>query len=130
MDGSHPLQLHGSRSGEIVASSCRSNSERPKSSPLSGDSAKLRQTAEFAEAFHFCAGGHGAVLLHHGAHLQALLEDGVDVLNGGAAAFGDALAALAVDAVVVAALLVGHGVDDGFAARELAFVDFGILGTI
>jgi hypothetical protein len=24
---------------------------------------------EFAEAFHFGAGGHGAVLLHHGAHL-------------------------------------------------------------
>src|SRR5260370_23923686 len=111
MDGSHPLQLHGSRSGEIVASSCRSNSERPKSSPLSGDSAKLRQTAEFAEAFHFCTGGHGAVLLHHGAHLQVLLDDRVDVLHGRAAALGDALAAFAVNYVLVAAPLVCHRAD-------------------
>src|SRR6266849_893946 len=81
-------------------------------------------------AFHFGAGGHGAVLLHHGAHLEVLLEDGVDVLDGGAAALGDALAAFAVDDVVVAALLVGHGIDDGFDARELALVDFRILGKI
>src|SRR5216684_3743320 len=91
---------------------------------------RSRQTREFAEAFHFAAGGHGAVLLHHGAHLQVLLEDGVDVLDGGATALGDALAAFAVNDVVVAALLVCPGVDDGFDARELAFVDFRVFGKI
>src|SRR5216683_6561511 len=91
---------------------------------------RSRQTREFAEAFHFAAGGHGAVLLHHGAHLQVLLEDGINVLNRCAAALGDALPALAVNNVMVAALLVGHGIDDGFDARELALVDFRILGKI
>src|SRR5450755_532876 len=69
---------------------------------------------EFAEAFHFGAGGHGAVLLHHLAHLHVLLYYGVDVLDGGAASGGDAFAAFAVDYVMVAALLIGHGVDDRF----------------
>ena len=31
--------------------------------------AESAHAGEFAEAFHFGAGGHGAVLLHHGAHL-------------------------------------------------------------
>ena len=39
------------------------------------------------------------------AHLQVLLEDLVHFLHGGAAACGDALAAFAVDDVVIAALL-------------------------
>src|SRR6059036_3358869 len=64
------------------------------------------QPREFAEPLYLRAGGHGPVLLHHRAHLQVLLEDGVDVLHGRAAAFGDALAAFAVDDVVIAALLI------------------------
>src|SRR5712692_4991601 len=88
------------------------------------------EAREFAQAFHLGAGGQGAVLLHHLAHLHVLLEDLVDLLHGGAAAFGDALAALAVDDVVVAAFLVGHGIDDGFEALELALVDFGVFGQI
>ena len=44
-------------------------------------------------------------------------------MHCGAAAGGDALAAAAVDDGGVAALLVGHGVDDGFYAAELFFVD-------
>src|SRR5207253_10770162 len=100
-------------------------------SPLKkGGTALSRKAGELAEALHFVAGGHGAVLLHHGAHLQVLLEDDVDVLHRRAAAFGDALASLAVNDVVVAAVLVGHGVDDGFDAGELALVDLGILGKI
>src|SRR5579863_1034241 len=85
---------------------------------------------EAAEAFHFGAGGHGAVLLHHGAHLQILLEDLIYFLNGGAAAGGDALAALAVDDVVVAALLIGHRADDGFDLLEHAFIDLGVFGKV
>ena len=42
---------------------------------------KSREAGEFAEAFHFAACGEGAVLLHHGAHLQVLLEDLIDVLH-------------------------------------------------
>ncbi len=44
-------------------------------------------------------------------------------MHRGAAALGDALAAAAVDDGGVAALLVGHRVDDGFYAGELLFVD-------
>src|SRR5256885_15576215 len=83
-----------------------------------------------AQAFHFAAGGHGAVLLHHLAHLHVLLQDLVDFLNASAAPFGDALTAFAVDDVVIAALLIGHGVDDGFDLFELLVIDFGIFGNI
>ncbi len=62
-------------------------------------------------------------------HLGVLAEEVVDLLDGGAGAGGDAFSAAAVDEVGVAALLVGHGVDDGFDAGELGFVDvFGGLG--
>ena len=59
-----------------------------------------------------------------------MLQNRIDVLHGRAAAFGDALAPLAIDHVVIAALLVGHGVDDGLDARELALVDLRIFGKI
>src|SRR5437016_6785530 len=103
--------------------------QRTAPSPLTkAHTALSRKAGELAEAFHFVAGGHGAVLLHHGAHLQVLLEDDVDVLHRRAAAFGDALASLAVNNVVVAAFLVGHGVDDGFDAGELASSTLASLG--
>src|SRR5713101_743802 len=89
-----------------------------------------RQAGEFSKAFHFRARGHGAVLLHHGAHLHILLQDLVDVLHGGAAAFCDPFAALAVDDVVVLAFLIGHGVDDGFDLFQFAFVHAGVFGNI
>src|SRR6266478_651326 len=88
------------------------------------------QAGEFAEAFHFGARDHGAILLHHCAHLQVLLEDGVDVLDCGAAPLGDAFAPFAIDDIIVAALLVRHRVDDRFDSRELPLVHFGILGKI
>src|SRR5438477_12418128 len=71
------------------------------------------QPGEFAQPFHFGAGRQGAILLHHLAHLHVLLDDLIHFLHAGAAALGDALAPLAIDDVVVAALLVGHGIDDG-----------------
>ncbi len=70
---------------------------------------------------HFAsAGAHG---LEHFAHLLVLAEEVVDLLDGGAGAEGDALAAAAVDDGRVAALLGGHRVDDGFNAAELLLVD-------
>ena len=70
---------------------------------------------------HFAsAAAHG---LEHLAHLLVLAEEVVDLLDGGAAAEGDALAAAAVDDRGVAALLDGHRVDDGFYAGELLLVD-------
>src|ERR1035441_3891719 len=76
--------------------------------------------------FEAAAGAHG---LEHFAHLGVLAEQVVDVLDGGAGAAGDALAAAAVGDLVVAAFLGGHGVDDGLDAVELAFVDvlYGLL---
>jgi hypothetical protein len=72
---------------------------------------------------HFAAAGaHG---FEHFAHLGVLFEEVVDVADLDAGAFGDALAALAVDEVGVQALLHGHGVDDGFDAGELLFVHLG-----
>lgn len=70
--------------------------------------------------FDATAGAHG---FEHFAHLGVLTEEVVDLLNGGSGAAGDALAAAAVDDLVVAALLSGHGVDDDLDAVELALVD-------
>src|SRR5208283_209979 len=67
---------------------------------------------ELAKAFHPGARRHRAVLLHHRAHLQILLDYRVYVLHGGAAAARNPLAPLAVNHIVVAALFVGHRVDD------------------
>src|SRR5216684_4149190 len=89
---------------------------------------RSRQTREFAEAFHFAAGGQSAVLLHHGAHLQVLLEDGVNVLDRCAATLGDALPPLAVNNVVVAALFVGHRIDDGLYLLQLFLIHLCIFG--
>src|SRR5260370_31148071 len=69
----------------------------------------LAHSREFAEALHPGTGGHCAVLLHHRAHLQVLLEDLIYVLHRGTAALRDALAPLAVNHVVVAAFFVGRG---------------------
>ncbi len=52
-----------------------------------------------------------------------MAEEVVDVLDGGSGAVGDALAAAAVDDLVVGALFLGHRVDDGLDAGELALVD-------
>src|SRR6202162_2276687 len=57
---------------------------------------ELRHAAEFAEALEAALGGERAVLLHHLAHLQVLLQDLVHFLHGGAAAAGDAFPALGV----------------------------------
>ncbi len=51
-----------------------------------------------------------------------MAEEIVDVLDRGATAAGYALAAVAVDDLVVEALFFRHRVDDGFDAGELAFV--------
>ena len=72
----------------------------------------------------FYAAAHAAAHgFEHFGHLGVLAEEVVDLLDGDAGAGGDALAAAAVDEVGVLALLVGHGVDDGFDAGELALVD-------
>ena len=51
--------------------------------------------------------------LHHLLGLLKLVDELVDVLHGGAAARGDALAAAGVEDAGIAALLGGHGADDG-----------------
>ena len=76
-----------------------------------------------AAAHHVAGQAAFAHLLEHLGHLGVLAEEIVYVLDLGAAAVGDALAAGAGDDFVVAALFGGHGVDDGFEARELLFVD-------
>ena len=73
-------------------------------------------------------GPRGAHHFEHFAHLGVLLEEIVDLLDGGSGAGGDAFAAAAVDEFVVAAFAVCHGVDDGFDAGELAVVD--LLGGL
>ena len=97
---------------------------------ISTTSSAICLSAEFLAALHLAhhallgfdaaAAAHG---LEHLAHLGVLAEEVVDVLDGGAGAAGDALAAAAVDDLVVVALFGGHRVDDGFDAGELAFVD-------
>ena len=72
----------------------------------------------FYSAAH--AAAHG---FEHFGHLVVLAEEVVDFLHADAGAGGDALAAAAVDKVGVLTLFVGHRVDDGFNAGELALVD-------
>src|SRR6266446_3297895 len=60
-----------------------------------------------------------AELLHHLPRLHVLLEQAIDVLDRGAAALGDALAAAAVDHRRLAPLQRGHGIDDGHVPAHL-----------
>src|SRR6266568_7332936 len=104
----YPVQSHGPRSRKTVAASGGRALFRQPLKALSTDSFfSSRQSRKLAEAFHFAARHHSAVLLHHCAHLKVLLENRIDVLHSGAAAFRDALAALAVNDVVIAPLFVG-----------------------
>src|SRR5579863_5820324 len=81
--------------------------------------------AEIAEAatHHLLHQAAFADLLEHLAHLGVLAEELVHILHRGAGACGYALAAAAGDDLVIAALLGGHGIDDGLDADELLFVD-------
>ena len=90
----------------------------------------LRNAAEFPEALEAALGSERAVLIHHLAHLQVLLQHLIHLLDGGAAAAGDALAPFAVDEVVIVAFGVGHRIDDGLDALQVRFVDLHVLGTI
>src|ERR1017187_7795134 len=74
-------------------------------------------------AHHFCGEAAFAHLLEHLGHLGVLAKELIYILHCCAAACGDAFAAGAGDDFVVAALLGSHGVDDGFKARELLFID-------
>ena len=76
-----------------------------------------------AHLAHLAAGHH----LHHLARLVELLQQAVHFLQVGAAAFGDALAARAVEDARIGAFLRGHGVDDGLDAFEGVVVDVDIL---
>ena len=71
------------------------------------------------------AGEAAAHAFEEFGHLGVLAEEIVDLLDGGAGAEGDALAAAAVDDGGVVALLGSHAVDDGFDAGELGLVDVG-----
>src|SRR5262249_38668879 len=69
-----------------------------------------------------------AHVLEHLSHLGVLAEELVDFLDSGARSAGDAFAAAAVDDLVMLALVLRHGVDDGFHARELRIVD--VVGSL
>src|SRR5918996_1113916 len=72
-------------------------------------------------------GAHAGELLHHAAGLVELLDDGVDLLGGGAGAAGDARPARAVEDLGVGALARGHGADDRLDPGHLAVVDLHAL---
>src|SRR5215210_6991403 len=60
---------------------------------------------------------------HHLLHLLVLLEEAVDLGDGGAGAHGDAALAAAVQDVRPVALVGGHRVDDRFDLAQASFVD-------
>src|SRR6185503_10224811 len=68
-------------------------------------------------------GRHARQLLHHPAGLLELLEQGVDLLGGGARAAGDAGPPRAVEDLGVVALARGHGTDDRLDPGHIAVVD-------
>ena len=59
----------------------------------------------------------------HFAHLHVLAQHLIYFLHAGSGATRDTLAAAAGDQFVIFSLGRGHGVDDGFNAGELFFVD-------
>src|SRR5262245_3664146 len=69
-----------------------------------------------------CEPRHPTQRLEHLLHLNELLQQAIDLLNGGSAAPGDALAAAPVDDVLLATLLRRHGADDRFDAGHLLLV--------
>ena len=85
--------------------------------------ASLPAHAGQAKPFHLAAREH----LQHLLHLAVLLEQVVDVLDGGPAAGGDAAPAAAVDDVRVPALLARHAEDHRLDAVQLAVVDLDVL---
>ena len=72
----------------------------------------LRDSTELAKPFETALSGKCAVLLHHLAHLQVLLQDLIYFLHGRAAATSNTFTPLAIDQVVIVALGVGHRIDD------------------
>ena len=60
-------------------------------------------------------------LLHHFLHLLEFAHELVDILDGGAAAFGNALATAGVENIGLVAFIGGHGLDDCLDALELFF---------
>src|SRR5581483_11159191 len=64
---------------------------------------------------------------HHFARLRILLEQRVDVLHAGAAAFGDTPPPRAVNDHVIIPLGRGHRIDDGHDAGDLFFVHLDVL---
>ena len=66
--------------------------------------------------------GHPAELLHHLLHLHELLQQPVHFLDRRAAALRDALAAAAVDDVLLSPLFGRHRPDDRLDARQLLFI--------
>src|SRR5918993_893211 len=73
-----------------------------------GQNPPLSLPHERAEIGHLAR----AEALHHLAHLAELLDQLVDLLDAGARALGDALAAPALDQLGPGALLGGHREDD------------------
>src|SRR5882762_1746551 len=90
----------------------------------------LRCASELAKALEPALGCERAVLLHHLAHLQVLLQHLIHLLHGGAAAACDPLAAFAINHIVVVAFGRRHRVDDGLDALQARFVDLHVLWSI
>src|SRR5438445_12651344 len=90
----------------------------------------LGEPGELAQAAELAFGRGRPKLLDHLAHLHVLLQHLVDLLDRGAAATSDALAALAVDEGMIFTLGSGHRVDDGLDALESALVHLRILGEV
>src|SRR5579871_1405692 len=76
-----------------------------------------------AAAHHLAGHSASAHLLEHFCHLRVLAQELIYVLHAGAAAGCDAFAARTGDDFVIEPFFGGHGVDDGFEAHELLFID-------
>src|ERR1700686_3461572 len=88
--------------------------QRPRSASAARERADIRDPA-------------APDLAHHLAHLAELLDQAIDVLNGGPRAAGDPQPARPLDQLRAAALLGGHRQDDRLNPVQLALVHFHIL---
>src|SRR5918993_3106952 len=105
---------------------------RPSTASLSIWSATLPEI-EGQPARHLALLGHAAHLRHHLLHLPELLQELLHLLDRGAAPFGDARRPPSPNNIGIAALVGGHGVDDGFEPLVVVVRDLGLglphLGT-
>src|SRR5271169_532765 len=88
------------------------------------------QSRELSQSLQLRPRGHRAVLLHHRAHLQILLQNLIHILHGRPAALRNPLPPLPVNNIVVLPLLIRHRIDDSLDLLQLPLIHLRVFRQI